>query len=44
MHKFIDNNERASLIHELITHLTDFIKFNEEDHDVIQFIPHHKSR
>ncbi len=37
-HKFIDNNERASLIHELTTHLTDFVKFNEEDHNFIQFI------
>jgi len=37
-HKFIDNNERVSLIHELTTHLTDFVKFNEEDHDFIQFI------
>lgn len=37
-HKFIDNNERANLTKELATNLTNFVKFNEEDHNFIQFI------
>ncbi|HGJ5859681.1 MAG TPA: hypothetical protein ACHBX6_08255 [Arsenophonus nasoniae] len=37
-HKFIDNDERASLTKELAANLADFVKFNEEDHNFIQFI------
>ncbi|WGL94387.1 hypothetical protein [Arsenophonus nasoniae] len=37
-HKFIDNDERASLTKELAANLADFVKFNEEEHNFIQFI------
>lgn len=37
-HKFIDNNERASLTNELASNLTDFTKFNQQNHKLIQFI------